>query len=86
MVEAPLYEIENAQHDALAPFSGPGGSEVQQNGGRPSPTSMKTENRAERVRTRLATVGRKSNAEWNETKGTKSLLRGSHLLGIEAAE
>jgi len=24
-VEAPLYEIENIQHDNLAPFSGPGG-------------------------------------------------------------
>jgi hypothetical protein len=50
------------------------------------PTSMKTENRAERVRTRLATVGRKRNAQWNESQGTKSLLQGSHLLGIEAAE
>jgi hypothetical protein len=25
MVEAPLYEIENIQHDNLIPFSGPGG-------------------------------------------------------------
>ncbi len=49
---------------------------------------MKTENRAERVRTRLAIVGEKEYraGERIQSKGTKSLLQRSHLLGIEAAE